>query len=322
MALGEEGEVPLASYVVGSIGPLVLGTEVTASLTDIFVPLTGRMGSLPPVESIIALLTTFSMFCAFPFVLPLAHRFGARSLRKFTLSVAAWSALTCVIFSTPLLSTFDVEHQKRLYALHMENVTSGEFSLQLGTSDAAPGFDTLVNEIVSEFGAAGTVPSVNVMNDWNPDWDVLYPFSQFVDSYRLSIPKPEGYASAWSGLFTVRAYDDKLDLDSYTRRLTLKISHPGLIWTVIPFNAWVLNWSLDSPPPKGYTRHHIREGSFYGTDEWTIGIKMSYLLQFLIAGQARCCAVHMVVRAPPYHKGWGSTNPRDPASCNSGQYKL
>ncbi|KAG9099279.1 hypothetical protein FRC06_005442 [Ceratobasidium sp. 370] len=43
---GEGGEVSLVAYVMGSIGPLVLGTEVTGSLTDIFVPLTGRMGSV------------------------------------------------------------------------------------------------------------------------------------------------------------------------------------------------------------------------------------------------------------------------------------
>ncbi|KAG8734211.1 hypothetical protein FRC10_011815 [Ceratobasidium sp. 414] len=265
---GEAGEVPLVAYVLGTVGPLVLGTQVTSSLTDIFVPL------LPPVENIIASLTTFSMFYTFPFVLPLAHRFGARSLRRFTLVVAAWSAVTCVIFATPLLSTFDGEHQKRFFALHMENITSGEYSLQLGTADAAPGFDNLVTELAGEFGAAGAVPTINVMNDWNPDWDVLYPFSQFVDSYKLTIPKPEGYVSAWSGQFTVKAYADMLDLDNHTRRLTLKITHPGLIWTVIAFDAWVLNWSLDSPPPNGYTRHHIREASFYGTNEWSIQMEI------------------------------------------------
>ncbi|KAG8762494.1 hypothetical protein FRC12_009013 [Ceratobasidium sp. 428] len=274
MALGDGEEVPLAAYVLGTIGPLVLGTEVTTSLTDIFVPLTGRMGSLPPVENIIASLSTFSMFYTFPFVLPLAHRFGSRSLRKFILIVTAWSALTCFVFTTPLLNTFDGEHQKRFFALHTENITSGEFSLQLGTADAAPGFDTLVNELAGEFGATGVIPTVNVMNDWNPDWDVLYPFSQFVDSYTVPISRPEGYVSQWSGRFTVKAYGDMLDLDSHTRRLTLKISHPGLIWTVIAFDAWILKWSLDAPPPSGYKRHHIREASFYGTDEWTIDMEI------------------------------------------------
>jgi hypothetical protein len=36
-------EVPIASYVLGTVGPLVLGTEVTASLTDIFVPLVSNL---------------------------------------------------------------------------------------------------------------------------------------------------------------------------------------------------------------------------------------------------------------------------------------
>ncbi|QRV88245.1 Peptidase family M28 protein [Ceratobasidium sp. AG-Ba] len=290
IALGDGEEVPLVAYLVGSVGSLVLGTEVTASLTDIFVPLTGRMGSLPPVENIIASLTAFSMFYLFPYVLPLAHRFGPSILRNMIFGIMAWSAITCVVFSTPILDTFNVEHQKRFLALHTENITSKEYSLQLGTADAAPGFDALVAEIAAEFGAPGAVPTKNVMDDWNPDWDVLYPFSQFVESYKLAVPKPEGYQSSWARQFTLKPYDDMLDLETHTRRLKLKISHPGLIWTgasdhvlenhmltivqVIAFDAWVVKWSLDSPPPSGYTRHHIKEASFYGTDEWTLDLEI------------------------------------------------
>ncbi|CEL53123.1 putative zinc metalloprotease C1259,02c OS=Schizosaccharomyces pombe (strain 972 / ATCC 24843) GN=SPCC1259.02c PE=3 SV=1 [Rhizoctonia solani AG-1 IB] len=267
-------EVPIASYVLGTVGPLVLGTEVTASLTDIFVPLTGRMGSLPPVDNIIASLTTVAAFYAFPMILPLSHRFGTRALKTLTLLVAAWSILVCVIFSLPQITPFDKTHQKRFFGMHVENITSGDYTLQLGVADAAPGFEKLVNDVASEFGAPGAKPTLNVMDDWNPDWDVLYPFSQFVTSYKVSAPRPEGYESSWQKIFTVKAYDDMLDFATGTRKLTLKISHPGLIWTVIAFDAWVVDWSLDSPPPHGVARHHIKEASFYGTNEWSIRLEI------------------------------------------------
>ncbi|QRW27808.1 Peptidase family M28 protein [Rhizoctonia solani] len=142
-----DAKVPVASYVLGSFGPLVLGTKVATSLTDIFVPLTGRMGSLPPVNNIIALLTTVAAFYAFPLVLPLSHRMNAPE-------AVFWY------------------------------ITSGEYTLQLGSADAAPGFEALVNELAAEFGAPGAKPTLNVMDDWNLDWDVLYPFLQFVTSYK------------------------------------------------------------------------------------------------------------------------------------------
>ena len=38
---------------------------------------------------------------------------------------------------------------------------------------------------------------------------------------------------------------------------------------MIAFDAHVLKWSLDDTPPDEYARHHIREGSFYGTDTYS-----------------------------------------------------
>lgn len=71
------------------------------------------------------------MFYTFPFVLPLAHRFGSRALRTITLVVAGWSLLTCLVFSMPMLKTFDEEHQKRFFALHTENVSPYSLFLKI-----------------------------------------------------------------------------------------------------------------------------------------------------------------------------------------------
>lgn len=38
---------------------------------------------------------------------------------------------------------------------------------------------------------------------------------------------------------------------------------------VIAFDAHVLEWSLDEFPPDEYTRHHIKEGSFYQTNDYS-----------------------------------------------------
>jgi len=48
--------------------------------------------------------------------------------------------------------------------------------------------------------------------------------------------------------------------------------HPGLIWTVIAFDAHVLAWNLDGNPPNEYTRHHVKEASYYGSDTWTLDL--------------------------------------------------
>lgn len=39
---------------------------------------------------------------------------------------------------------------------------------------------------------------------------------------------------------------------------------------VIAFDAHVLWWNLDGNPPPERARHHIKEASFYGKDEWEV----------------------------------------------------
>ena len=38
------------------------------------------------------------------------------------------------------------------------------------------------------------------------------------------------------------------------------------------FDAHVLQWTLDNNPPDEYARHHIKEGSFYGHNTWSIDL--------------------------------------------------
>ena len=79
------------------------------------------------------------------------------------------------------------------------------------------------------------------------------------------------------------AENDVVDVESGTRSLTIKvygdyisflnlsITTYNLRFAVIVFNAHVLKWTLDGNPPDEHVRHHhIREASFYNTDEWSI----------------------------------------------------
>ena len=41
---------------------------------------------------------------------------------------------------------------------------------------------------------------------------------------------------------------------------------------MIAFDAHVLQWTLDDAPPNEYTRHHIKEASFFGVDRWSVDL--------------------------------------------------
>lgn len=47
----------------------------------------------------------------------------------------------------------------------------------MAAADGAPGFELLVQDIAKEFGNADVKPIPVVMDDYNSDWDSIYPFS-------------------------------------------------------------------------------------------------------------------------------------------------
>jgi len=64
-------------------------------------------------------------------------------------------------------------------------VTSSEHHLHIASADGAPGFQSLVDDIATSFGAPLERPTLVKMNEYNADWDVVYPFSQ-VRTYELA----------------------------------------------------------------------------------------------------------------------------------------
>jgi hypothetical protein len=155
------------------------------------------------------------------------------------------------IYTLPLLTIW----------LHSQLVTQ-EQHLHIAAADGAPGFNELVYEIADKFGADDVPPKAIVMDDYNNDWDTLYPFSavrtshlcfsswlltpnfvmylkpiscttQFLSPFKLDLPLDPAYVAPWppEERFSVTAVNDTIDEQTGTRKLTLRIDHPGIIWT-------------------------------------------------------------------------------------------
>ncbi|KAH7923703.1 hypothetical protein BV22DRAFT_1068281 [Leucogyrophana mollusca] len=268
--VAEGDNVSLWTYVVGQVVPLLTGTQLAAATLVVFVPLTGRIGSDAPAEHIIATIVAIMGAYTFPLTIAFTHRFGPHMFtRTLVLSILLLGGSMAFFYRE---SPFDPMHQKRLFVLHKENLDTQEQHLHIAAADGAPGFGDLAIEIAEKFGANGLPPTAVIMDDWNSDWDSLYPFSAFLSPYKIELPLDPAYVAPWppEEQFSVSAVNNKIDDAAGTRSLTLKIDHPGIIWTVIAFDAHVIEWTLDNNPPNEFARHHIKEASFYGTNTWTV----------------------------------------------------
>ncbi|KDQ62015.1 hypothetical protein JAAARDRAFT_190713 [Jaapia argillacea MUCL 33604] len=267
-------EISLWTYVLGQTMPLLTGTQTICAILDFFVPLTGRIGGDAPADHVIASIVALTGAYTVPLALPFAHRFGRGVTSRAVVTLGVISVVLMGVFA--MRNPFDDMHQKRLFVLHMENITTGEQHLHIASADGAPGFNSLVSAIASEYDAEGNHPTSVIMDEYNSDWDVLYPFSAFLSPFLIDMAVDRAYAnesSVAAGKFiTVSAERDFVDRENGTRSLTLVVDHPGVIWTSIAFDAHVLKWTLDDNPPDEYARHHIKEGSFYGMDRWTVDL--------------------------------------------------
>jgi hypothetical protein len=81
----------------------------------------GRVGEGAPADHVVASIVALAGAQALPLVLPFAHRFSRRVLLRAILLTGALTAVAMAVFST--WEPFDPMHQKRLFVLHMENVS-------------------------------------------------------------------------------------------------------------------------------------------------------------------------------------------------------
>ncbi|KAL1706111.1 hypothetical protein EV121DRAFT_202026 [Schizophyllum commune] len=274
--------ISLLTYAWGAAFTVYTGTLLIMPTLEVFVPLTGRMGGDAPADNVIAVIVGVLTAYASVLVLPFVYRFEesagpARStgfLSRARLFAGLATVVSVAYFAAR--SPFDATHQKRVFMIHMENVTSGEHKLHIGGFDPAPDFESLAREIATALPAAapGTTFGAVDMTPYNSDWNTMYPVSAFLSPYAVTMDVADGYVSPWvkadAPVFYARAIRDERDEAKGTRALTLEMYHPGLIWSVIAFDAEVLSWDLDNDPPAGRTRHHIKEASFHGVDRWEV----------------------------------------------------
>ncbi|KAI0794351.1 hypothetical protein C8Q74DRAFT_1365816 [Fomes fomentarius] len=263
-------DISLWTYALGQLSPLVSGTTLTCGVLDVFVPLTGRIGKEAPAEHIIANIVAVNGAYILPLAVPFVHRYSRRVLVRTVILLSMVSGLAMAVFSAR--SPFDSMHQKRIFVIHMENITSAEQHLHVAGSDGAPGFHDLAEGIAKEFSVPGVTPTTVVMDDWNSDWDTMYPFSAFLTPYKFDLPLRAEHQDVSVHDFTVTAVNDKIDTVAGTRSFTLVVNHPGIIWTAVAFDAHVLKWTLDDNPPDEYARHHIKEASFYNHNTWSVDL--------------------------------------------------
>ena len=89
------------------------------------------MGADSPGENIIATIVAGLGAISLPLLLPFSHRFGRRSLFRGVLSMSIVTVILMGVFAMKV--PFDAMHQKRLFVLHLENV-SFSFSCLLSSS--------------------------------------------------------------------------------------------------------------------------------------------------------------------------------------------
>ncbi|BGP44460.1 hypothetical protein JCM10450v2_000274 [Rhodotorula kratochvilovae] len=256
----------LLTYIVGQSLPLLIGVEGIIGFLDLFVPLTGRLGAEAPVDFIIATLVGA--------LLPFCHRWGASFTARLAVFFLLLSAFSVGWFTRPSWSPYDAAHPKRLLVLHMENTTTSPstFNLHVASVDGSP-FSDLVESATAGLRAAGSVPEPTIADDLSVDWDIVYPVSQFLTTYRIELPPvgPE-YVAPWTDALKVTVQRSTLNSVKQTRHVELTLEHPGIIWPVMSFTADVVAWDLPKVPERGQVRHHVKSVASYGVTRFPLSV--------------------------------------------------
>lgn len=168
---------------------------------DIFTPLTGRMGKDAPGEFIVATISSACGLTFFPPLTPMFHRLSRRSQRITIVLLLLATAIVAGVFTNPNWKTYDSMHPKRAGVQYTYNVslptvtrltaqhTTGLETANLAFMDSGPEFD-FVAAVHERYGTEAPVVET-VMNKNNTDWDVLYPISSFLKTFRFTLPPTE-----------------------------------------------------------------------------------------------------------------------------------
>ncbi|KAF9208321.1 hypothetical protein BGZ49_009174 [Haplosporangium sp. Z 27] len=282
--IDSDATVDFSTYMVASIIPTSYLLYAACSIFDFLIPLSGRIGVDTPADHISATVTGLYVFLACPPILAFAHRYGLTTLKRI-ISLLVIAQVAVLLFSITYLQPFDEMHPKRIFAQHLRNLTSGETSVYVAHADPGPIYDNYVRDLETLFN---TKARLKHGADSPGDWNAIYPFSQFLDSYVLdttpyirsetsnetiavsSAPLTDLIQDAPKLVAEGVSYDPKTGL----RRLTVLCTHPEYILTVISFDAQLTGWSLSSDVPATENFHYvIRNAGGYRTDGWRLDLE-------------------------------------------------
>lgn len=145
----------------------------------------------------------------------------------------------------------------------MTNLTDpeGSSSLLIATLDNVPDFLPLLQtSLATNYDHIDTSSlSLGKMDDFIPDWDIVYPVGNLLHSVKLPLPAGSVTTAArmWTG-FEVVAIESTLNAVKEQRTVLLEMRHPGIMWAVMAFTAEVVAWDLPSKPDRGLRRHHVK----------------------------------------------------------------
>ncbi|KAF9202024.1 hypothetical protein BGZ59_002395 [Podila verticillata] len=280
----EVARMDYSTYFVGALLPTAYFSFVCFSLLDMFIPLTGRIGVAAPVDTIVAVMSGFVTFVFCPPILAFSHRFGRVFLKKIIWSLFVLHLIT-VLISSAVMNPYDELHPKRVFVQHLRNMTSGESVLYLAHADPGPFYEPYVTEVEAMFNTKSTFRSANS----NPsDWNAIYPFNQFLESYVLDTTEyirsqttnktiaesKQPLTDLIQGAPRLIAENISYDPTTGLRKLTVLCTHPDYIWTVASFDTHLASWSLGSSDPFPYATHYvIRHVGGHVSDGWRVDLE-------------------------------------------------
>ncbi|WWC62230.1 uncharacterized protein I303_104826 [Kwoniella dejecticola CBS 10117] len=251
-----EGMNIKSTYLIPLVGFAALAVEAITTTLDIFTPLAGRMGKDAPAEHIIATISSTSAFIFFPTFIPLFHRVPRSTQRKVVLALSLFLAGVLTALAGPWYWPYDAMHPKRVGVQYLYNHTSGEHTGHVAFMDQGPTRD-IVSTIHTKFGQEDSEVVNTKLTDYDSDWDVIYPISSFIDTYKFPIA-PETKEDKEFEWPTMGFYTQEVKWEYGMRELRLRFDFNGLVWPTLAFEAAVLRWSFDIPPPVEKMRHHIK----------------------------------------------------------------
>ncbi|KAL4400413.1 metalloexopeptidase [Malassezia pachydermatis] len=300
--------VRLVSYFLALLPAATMGAEGVISFLDLLVPLMGRMGTEVPVDHVIGTLVAVLVTLNAGFFVPLCHRYGARFMHHAVLVLLGVTAVTTAFFAMPGVPTFDKTHPRRLLLHHVENITSGEWHVAYSSLDSAKENPAMATELerVLLHGATNHSLSWDDSPQVAADMDILFPLTHFIDTSRVTLPSTPAREAAskdmqrWSQ-FRVTCDDIRIDPVNATREVVLRLHHPEIAWSTLSFDAEVLDWDFAEAPPSGWQRHHLKDVSRLGANEFAMRLVLKLTPEQVASYASHKTRRDTLLRSPPFH---------------------